>query len=51
MANPNTADIRPYLTSTYSDEEITVLCADYFRSTDLEQKLIPRLQYMVDHFR
>jgi len=31
MANPNTADIRPYLTSTYSDEEITVLCADYFR--------------------
>ncbi|MCX6031433.1 MAG: SUMF1/EgtB/PvdO family nonheme iron enzyme [Chloroflexi bacterium] len=31
MANPNTADIRQYLTSAYSDEEITVLCADYFR--------------------
>ncbi len=31
MASPDTADIRPYLTSTYSDEEITVLCADYFR--------------------
>ncbi len=31
MANPDTADIRPYLTSAYSDEEITVLCTDYFR--------------------
>jgi len=31
MANPNTADIRQYLTNAYSDEEITVLCTDYFR--------------------
>jgi formylglycine-generating enzyme required for sulfatase activity len=27
----NTADIRQYLTSAYSDEELTTLCADYFR--------------------
>jgi Effector-associated domain 7 len=27
----NTADIRQYLTSAYSDEELTTLCFDYFR--------------------
>jgi formylglycine-generating enzyme len=27
----NTADIRQYLTSAYSDEELITLCADYFR--------------------
>ena len=27
----NTADIRQYLTSSYSDEELTTLCYDYFR--------------------
>ncbi len=27
----DTADIRQYLTSAYSDEELTTLCADYFR--------------------
>jgi hypothetical protein len=31
MANPDTADIRQYLTVAYSDEELTILCADYFR--------------------
>jgi len=27
----NTADIRPYLTSAYSDEELNTLCFDFFR--------------------
>lgn len=31
MANPDTADIRQYLTAAYSDEDLTILCADYFR--------------------
>ncbi|MCX6997069.1 MAG: TIR domain-containing protein, partial [Kiritimatiellaeota bacterium] len=31
MTTPSTADIREYLTRAYSDEEITTLCADYFR--------------------
>jgi hypothetical protein len=32
MANPNTADIRQFLASAYSDDELTILCADYFRN-------------------
>ena len=31
MANPNTADIRRFLTEFFSDEELTILCFDYFR--------------------
>ena len=31
MANPNTADIRKFLTEFFSDEELTTLCFDYFR--------------------
>ena len=31
MANTSTADIRQYLTSAYSDEELATLCSDYFR--------------------
>ena len=32
MADLNTADIREYLATAYSDEEITILCSDYFRN-------------------
>ena len=32
MADFNAADIREYLTTAYSDEEITILCSDYFRN-------------------
>ena len=28
---PTTAAIRSYLTAAYSDDELTILCADYFR--------------------
>ena len=31
MANPNTVDIRKFLTEFFSDEELTILCFDYFR--------------------
>ena len=31
MSDPNTADIRGYLTSAYGDEDLTTLCSDYFR--------------------
>ena len=31
MANPNTADIRKFLTEFFSDEELTTFCFDYFR--------------------
>ena len=53
MANPNTADIRSYLTSAYSDEEITVLCTDYFRdvSDNFAAGLTKRqkIQLLLDH--
>lgn len=32
MTDFSPANIREYLTSSYSDEEITVLCSDYFRN-------------------
>jgi len=31
MTDPHPADIRGYLTNAYSDEELTILCSDYFR--------------------
>jgi len=31
VATPNTPDIRQYLTTAYGDEDLTILCADYFR--------------------
>ena len=31
MTTHNTTDIRQYLTNAYSDDDITVLCSDYFR--------------------
>jgi formylglycine-generating enzyme required for sulfatase activity len=31
MANPNTADLRKFLTEFFSDEELNTLCFDYFR--------------------
>jgi len=31
MPDSDTADIRQYLTAAYNDEDLTILCADYFR--------------------
>ena len=31
MTDPDTADIRGYLTSAYGEEDPAILCSDYFR--------------------
>jgi hypothetical protein len=53
MADLNTADIRGYLTTTYSDEEISILCSDYFRNVynDFTTGMTKgqKVQLLVDH--
>jgi hypothetical protein len=49
----NTADIRPYLTSAYNDEELTTLCADYFRDVydnfTTGMTKTQKIQLLLDH--
>ena len=49
----NTADIRQYLTSSYSDEELITLCADYFRDVydnfAVGMTKTAKIQLLLDH--
>ena len=49
----NTADIRQYLTSAYSDEELTTLCSDYFRDVydnfTAGMSKTAKIQLLLDH--
>ena len=49
----NTADIRQYLTSSYSDEELIMLCADYFRDVydnfAVGMTKTAKIQLLLDH--
>ncbi len=49
----NTADIRQYLTSAYSDEELTTLCFDYLRDVydnfAVGMTKAAKIQLLIDH--
>jgi formylglycine-generating enzyme required for sulfatase activity len=53
MTDLSAADIRGYLTTAYSDEEITILCSDYFRDVynDFATGMLKKqkIQLLVDH--